>query len=151
MLCRGCLAGREQAVATQGDNLLQSFQGLRADVESAVEGDAQAFRRFNEITDGFLVNAAIRLQGSYHDTIRAQPLGKPDVANHALHLCLVIDEVALSGANQHLNRNAQTDGLLHHLFRRRQTIHIESPAKLNPVSSASLCRKHALHVAATNL
>ena len=106
MLCRGCLAGREQAVATQGDNLLQSFQGLRADVESAVEGDLHTLGGINETAAKRHVDVAI----GEREGIRRKPA--PDTVYTAMeHMQVLPDESVYIGDSEIDLQTAENAGL----------------------------------------
>jgi hypothetical protein len=74
--------------------LIQRLERVTADIEGAVEGDAERARRLHQRPRACHVQRAIRLQQADHDPVGSVPFGRFDVVFHDLEFQIGVAEVA---------------------------------------------------------
>lgn len=114
LLGRRRLAGGEDAVAAQADDLLQRLERVPAAVESAVESDACAVgNNGDKVFHLGDVDVPVGGQAADDDTVRAEGQGRFDLQRHQVGFLGGIDEIAQPRADEDVDgqlRIALPDG-----------------------------------------
>ena len=123
------LSRGEQSVATQCDNLLDSFLWVSAHVECSMEGDAHALACFDKSLACGEVDVSFFGQGSNHHTIDTKLTAHSDILFHAADFFFGIDKVATAWTNQHIDlQSFKTLGIAYHADRRSKPIFAQRTA-----------------------
>ena len=150
--CRVAMAGGEQTVAAQEDDLLEGFERCTAHIEGAVESDGHGPGGSNQGAHQRHVHGAIGEQSANHHTGNAERLAQMYGPEHLIGLAVAIDEIPFPGADKHIHGNVTThfhQSFLKQLTRRGDPTHVESLAQFYPVGTAAQSVDHILDGAAT--
>lgn len=107
----GLLAGSQDTVAAQLNQLLQCGKGIAANIKGAMTGDRQRFGRLDQPAHQRDIDIPVFRQATKDYAVHLQLLAQFDIQQHRLNLCRRIEEVASTRTDNHIYINRRSECL----------------------------------------